>query len=446
MAAPQSSLPLAPERRSGLPPDHVVNTQVPTLVNSACYQNSTGQTRKPDGSSSETNIEYPCVSEQEITGYCHQEFENDVEGIKSCLFNTDSSYESDHKCCIACRNLNGDGSAGTVDDADKFIQGLKDSFVNNNPGNRRFADVAAQLRNDIKAVQLKSKAKVEKGVADINILTYCPNPKLPQQAGSPKGAAPTSASAAPAATSAPAKNTTKELGEHKLAETTIEFYYLGQFSYGNAEASVATNGSASAAETAIVRMQQDFKLQYCVTCAAPGQSRDGREKSREASIKAVRFEPLDQKALPETCQKASEFHADAEQGADAKQGTAAEMLAVVNLDQCSCLPPTVNSLTPASPAAMTVECLIGDGKTYVETYLEAGQRIGIDVRFGSEEGSVGGPQSRHKQAEAKGPESPSIPSPKQAGAKGPKTLPAPKQAQPVPESDAVEQEPVLYCE
>ncbi|PHH90796.1 hypothetical protein CDD83_2645 [Cordyceps sp. RAO-2017] len=356
--------PLAPPRGGRLPADHVVKLNLPTALHeSACFQNSTGQRRdeNPD-----ELIKYPCNSEQEIIAYCDSKYKNDIEGMKLCLFNEDSSYERDHICCIACRNLNGDGTEGSEESAVKYMEDLKQQFVLNNTDNRDFTTVSNALRKNIPKAHPNNTAVVINGVADINILSYCPNPKLPQHAGSPKKTddkpeAPQQTGSPKSTTQGAVPEKTLEPTPEKAPETEAKFVdmplsqtYTARFNYGS-DVDSKNNKSGSVGEEAYIQMQRDYKFKVCVTCAAPGLSKEVRVKMHLAAQKASEISLVREMPLYDTVQKKSE----AESKMDTKD------VVVYDANQCGCFqPPQDWDFKPSSPKA-----------------LGSGVKINIDMRF-----------------------------------------------------------------
>ncbi|KAM4060803.1 hypothetical protein HRG_001667 [Hirsutella rhossiliensis] len=281
-----------PDREGPLPDDHVVNTRedLAGLRNSACYQNYEGQIN-PHGL-----IKYPCISELEIGAYCSDNFENseknitDVKGMQSCMFGSGSTFKTDYLCCIKCRTGNGDGAAGSYEANEKFIHDLEDLFVTNNEENRKYSQIAEELRGKVEP------ARVERTIppGNINILEYCPSPQRPQHAGAPNslqapqepqkqnnGEGKTEGATATIAAPKVANTSTPAAVSPKVAIVLIKSYMPALFSYGDSRLSANTSVTGN---TAIAHVWTTSELHVCATCAAPNLNSITQEENQKFAL------------------------------------------------------------------------------------------------------------------------------------------------------------------
>ncbi|KAM4057860.1 hypothetical protein HRG_009474 [Hirsutella rhossiliensis] len=269
---------LAPPRGPTLPADHVIRTQVPGLALSACYQNSTGQYKDGIAGASIPNdmgdkFKYPCNSEQEITGYCSSLYSNDRMGMYHCLFGEGSTYRTDRTCCIACRFQNQDGAEGSATESPKFLDALAD-LLKNGEGAFDMKELTKQAKEKInlKAVVAPNTNFVnDKGVADINILTYCPKIQTPQKAGEqPKGSA----------EEAKGDKTGKEDKDNKVDKPAVP-------EQGKAVTVHSTLGSFETAANASAIGEFKFTVErnYCFVCASPDQSPEESKQYVKMSLR-----------------------------------------------------------------------------------------------------------------------------------------------------------------
>ncbi|KAM4057358.1 hypothetical protein HRG_004174 [Hirsutella rhossiliensis] len=189
MAQQSSDLPLVPERLPALPDDHVAKVQVPQKFGDACYQNSGGQILQKDSSEKPIKVlKYPCISAQEIFGFCQQKpFEENVAAQKECLFSNSSTLQSDFLGCNKCEQHYGLGSVEYIDKTLKRFDQLRGEYLNNNPKGLPFKEFDKKFPQPGKeGTPIPSQARVDaKGVTSINILDYWSDFRLPQQGGAP---------------------------------------------------------------------------------------------------------------------------------------------------------------------------------------------------------------------------------------------------------------------
>lgn len=326
------------DRLPALKDDHVAKVQMKSKFANACYQNSGGQVLKRENGIAIEVLKYPCISAQEIFGFCQkEEFNNDVEAQKKCLFGQESTLESDYEGCVRCEEYNGLGSVEYIEATRKRIGQVKEEFIK---GNKKFSKVDSQFPFPAKeGTPIKSKAQIAPdGTSDINILSYWNKTdyRLPQQAGAPL----------PGNNGGDDKDN-KGISANETKDVQISIAYYASLSLqGKPEPSGSAkfrNVSGGTGEYAFLWIQQEYKLVVCISNAAPVQGKIDWESRLNITPETTSVEPVQEKPLYGTAQTAS---------------VSSEMYASLNKEvlydvtECGCFDePAVKGIEIANPAS-----------------------------------------------------------------------------------------------